>query len=159
MILGVDPGMAACGWALVTPDGRLCRHGCVRTVPHKGTGSAQARLGEIAEALLPVMTRALLAAVEWPGGGFGRDAGAAAKTSAAAGLVVGIAMGARLAVLTPAPVTWRRAFGAAAGQDDAIHAELAQRYRKELDGTKRGDLPHVLDAVGIALWANQQEDA
>lgn len=139
----------------MAPSGVLVGRGTVRTKRQKGLGDAQRRLAELGAVLRPLLLRARLAVVEWPSGGFGGSALTAALTAAAAGLAVGLARGLEVAVLTPSPVTWRHALGAERGKDAALHAALAERYRSDLLGLRRYELPHVLDAVGLALYAEQ----
>lgn len=154
MILGVDPGLANCGWALVD-RGDVTECGCFTTEKGHETGDAQRRLEELGRGLYKLMTMADIVVVEWPSaGGFGRNAGNAAKTNLAAGMIVGLAWGRGRRTLQPAPITWRSKLGHKRGNDDRLHAELAQRFTPEqLAAIRKGDLPHILDAIGLALYA------
>jgi Holliday junction resolvasome RuvABC endonuclease subunit len=152
VILGVDPGIAHCGWALVA-GGELVERGAVVTERDgKATGDQQRRLAEVGRVLHGLIHRADLVVVEWPGGGFGRNAHSAAQTAAAAGAIAGMAWGVGRKVNAPAPVTWRAHFGHKRGQDELLHGELTARYHEQLAGLRKGDLPHVLDAIGLALY-------
>lgn len=168
MILGVDPGLAHCGWALLAPGGALVDRGVIVTERHEGeVGDAQRRLAEVCRALYGKVHHAQLVVVEWPSaGGFGRsgppcpvckqargNAQSSAQTNLAAGAIAGLAWGAGRKVDAPAPVTWRAKLGHKRGADQALHADLERRYARELAGLRKGDLPHVLDAIGLALYA------
>jgi Holliday junction resolvasome RuvABC endonuclease subunit len=157
MILGVDPGLANCGWALVE-GGSLVAHGVIVTKRDRDAkGDTQRRLEELGRGLYPHMRSATLVIVEWPGMGGARRAGAmnataASQTAAAAAMVVGFSWGAGIKVRLPAAVTWRSKLGHKRGKDEQLHADLAQRYAKHLNGYPQGELPHVLDAIGLALF-------
>ena len=157
MILGVDPGLANCGWALLE-RGDLFAHGVIVTKRDKDAkGDTQRRLEDIGRGLHPYMRRAELVIVEWPGMGGARRPGAmnamaASQTAAAAAMVVGFAWGVGIKVKAPAAVTWRSKLGHKRGADAQLHAELASRYAKNLSGYPQGELPHVLDAIGLALF-------
>lgn len=154
MILGVDPAIAECGWALVD-GGRLHARGVIKTAQRKGeVGDQQRRLAEIGQQLWPQMHLAHHVAVEAPTGGFGKNAGAAAKVALVAGAVIGMAWGIGRKVIAPASVTWRAKLGHARGKDELLHAELLRRY-PELEALTRGDRPHVLDAIGLCLYGEQ----
>lgn len=158
MILGVDPGLAHCGWALVT-GGDVTECGCIVTEKGEATGDAQRRLEEIGRGLHRLITMATVVVVEWPGFGGARRPGAmnamaASQTAAAAAMVVGLAWGRGRKTLQPAPVTWRAKLGHKRGKDEALHAELALRFSTaQLAAIRKGDLPHILDAIGLALYA------
>jgi Holliday junction resolvasome RuvABC endonuclease subunit len=154
VILGVDPGLAHCGWAFVA-GGALISRGVIKTArDRRATGDAQRRLAELCKALHGKVLKADLVVVEWPagGGGFGRNAGAAAQTAQVAGAIAGLAWGVGRKVNAPASVTWRIACGAKRGQDELLHVALAARYAEDLAGVNKGDMPHVLDAIGLALY-------
>lgn len=165
-VLGVDPGLANVGWALVeqsswnggSSPARVLERGTVRTARQKGVGDVQRRLTEVGEELAPLIERAQFVVCEWPSaGGFRTATGRSSSTAPAqvnlvAGLIAGLARGIGRRLLTPAPVTWRKAMGAKQGKDEAIHARLLKQYAAELAGLRKGDLPHVLDALGLALY-------
>lgn len=152
MILGVDPGIAHCGWALLE-SGQLVGRGVITTARDRGvTGDAQRRLAEMCRELHSLVFRARLVVLEWPGGGFGRNAGSAAQTNAVAGAIAGLAWGAGRRVKAPAAVTWRAALGHKRGKDELLHADIARRYALQLADVLKGNLPHVLDAIGLAEY-------
>lgn len=173
MILGVDPGLANVGWALVLHAGGLHSYGHLET--HKGdqTGDAAKRLAQVmyglSVPLLAMSTGNALAGdrvvIEWPGGagGFQRDgaspnARATIQTSTTAGSVYGAAYwllrGRTDRILTPAPVSWRVALGklwSIKPSEEAVHAVILEKY-PQLTSLKRKSAPHILDAVGLALY-------
>lgn len=153
MILGVDPGLAHTGWALLE-RGVLVAHGIVITTRKRGVGDLQRRLAEIGAGLHPQIHRSRHVVCEFPGGGFGRNAGAAAQVAAVAGVVIGQAWGSGRKVAAPAPVTWRAELGHARGADEALHAELLDRY-PAIAALLLGHRPHVLDAIGLALYGER----
>ena len=165
MILGLDPGLANCGWALVTRSRDVVEVGCVRTTRDKdATGDAQRRLVEITAALAPLITRAVAVVIEWPSaGGFGRSQHggnviAATQTNLVAGLAFGLAAAHNRPISAPAAITWRSVLGHKRGRDEQLHADLLVRYRAELERVRAGDLPHVLDAIGLGLYRVELAD-
>lgn len=158
LVLGIDPGLAHTGWALVDASGALHRFAHVATGRLPGVGDVQRRLGLVLRDLTAPMRDASVVVVEWPGMGGARQAGkmnavAASQTAAAAAAAIGLAvgMGGGRRILTPAPVTWRARLGAKRGADAALHEALMGRYPILAD-LRLGARPHVLDAVGLALY-------
>jgi len=163
MVLGIDPGLRNLGWSLIGGTGALDSFEHVETGKRPERGDAQRRLSLVLKAAVLPMRKAAVIVVEWPSaGGFGRpEAGAAPRgnaTSAAhtcmvAGALVGLAvgLGGGRRVLTPSPVTWRTRLGAKRGADAGIHAALLVRYPLLADLRLKAQ-PHVLDAVGLALF-------
>lgn len=163
LVLGVDPGLRNTGWSLVGAAGDLDSFEHVETGRRPERGDAQRRLALVMCALVVPMRRASVVVVEWPSaGGFGRpeagepargNATAVAHTNMVAGAIVGLAvgLGGGRRILTPAPVTWRARLGARRGADHAIHAALLTRYTLLRDLRAKAQ-PHVLDAVGLALF-------
>lgn len=161
MVLGIDPGLRNTGWALVGPAGDLDSYEHVETGRRPERGDAQRRLALVLKAAVIAMRKASAVVVEWPSaGGFvpvsgnaTGNAAAAAQTNMVAGALVGLAVGLGGArrVVTPSPVTWRSRLGAKRGADHAIHAALLTRYPQLRDLRMKAQ-PHVLDAVGLALF-------
>lgn len=173
MILGVDPGLANVGWALLN-HGAL-QYGHIETEKSDQPGDAARRLAAVLYGLstglrlldagTPEFRRVV---VEWPGGasGFQREgakhanARAAVQTSTTAGAVYGAAYwllrGRTEHILTPAPVSWRIALGKSWGiqpKEEAIHAGILERF-PQLTSLKKKAQPHILDAVGLALYGH-----
>lgn len=161
--LGIDPGLAFTGWALVDNFVLKACGAVVTKKDRRATGDAQRRLAEVAAALHPLVHRhdLDLVVVEWPsGGGFGRtktggNVVSAAQTNLVAGLAAGLAWGAGHRVRAPSPITWRTGLGASRGRDVELHVEIAERHAAFLASAriKRTHLPHVLDAIGLAEFA------
>lgn len=164
MILGVDPGLANCGWALVTRERDVVECGCLHTKRAAGaTGDEQRRLIELTAGLVPLVVRAQVVVVEWPPPIFpqpGRPqlAVSAAQTKAVAALVFGLAAAHCRPITPPAAVTWRAALGHARGKDEQLHAELRLKYSAAIAKVRSGDEPHVLDAIGLALYRVELAD-
>lgn len=161
LIFGCDPGLANCGWALVdSRDARVRSSGYIPTSKGHETGDMQRRVADVLERLRQVLDGALgigLAVIEWPAGGGAGSAGrtnlnAARQVVAVAGGVLGLATARRIHTLTPAPITWRARLGHARGADVELHDRLAAVYPKTAAAYRRGALPHVLDAIGLALY-------
>ena len=158
-ILGVDPGLARCGWAELDLAGLVVRCGCIRTKADEGSvGDEQRRLVEVTAAIRDIVANASRVVIEWPSsGGFARgpDVGNAlssGQTGKVAALVYGLAAAFGRPCSMPSPVTWRTALGAVRGADDVIHAQLRQRHGAALAAVRAGDEPHVLDAIGLAEY-------
>ena len=158
MVLGIDPGIANLGWALVGAAGDLHSFEHVETERTAQRGDASIRLARILRALRAPLAHASVVCIEWPGFGGARVAGkmnalAASQTAAAAAAALGLAIGqgGRRKILAPAPVTWRSKLGAKRGRDAELHAAFLARYPILAD-LRKGAQPHVLDAVGLALY-------
>lgn len=161
IITAIDPGLRDCGWATLDGNsGRLLGAGHVATSKGDDVGDTQRRLIELLDGVRAPIARAGLVVVEWSsssGAGFQRDgaahgsARAALFNAAAAAAVIGIAHAHRAQVLTPAPVTWRAALGHAR-DEAAIHRVIAAAYPRTVAKLRAAARPHVLDAIGLALF-------
>ncbi len=165
LIAGVDPGLAHTGWALVSRDRDVVACGCIRTAKRRDeVGDEQRRLTEVTAALLLVIPRATVVVIEWPSsGGFARgdDVGnvlSACQTGKVAALAFGLAAAHGRPTMLPAPVTWRSVLGSERGRDEELHANLLDRYRSAMPNVRPGDYPHVLDAIGLALYRLELAD-
>lgn len=160
LITGIDPGLRDCGWATLDGrSGRLLGVGHIVTAKGDDVGDTQRRLIELTEQLDAPVRRASLVVVEWSsvsGAGFQRDgaahgsARAALFNAAAAAAVIGLAQAHRVPLLTPAPVTWRAALGYAR-DEAALHSVIARAFPRTVATLRAAALPHVLDAIGLAL--------
>jgi hypothetical protein len=166
IVLGLDPGVAHGAWALVGPHGELVEFEHYETEPVHEVGGEYIRLARILRKLRAPLAHAGAVAIERPTGGFGGNgkrcpackqprgnAKAAAQLASAAASALGLAvgLGGRRKILAPAPVTWRSKLGAKRGRDAELHAALLARYPILAD-LRKGAQPHVLDAVGLALY-------
>lgn len=158
-ILGLDPGLANCGWCLLdSGNAPVLRTGYVGTSKGHETGDMQRRLNDLLDGVDDVVPLAELTVIEWPAGGGAGDAGrtnltAARQVVAAAGALLGYARAkSRGEVLTPAPITWRSALGCKRGKDAELHERLTRVYPLTIERLRKGARPHVLDAIGLALY-------
>ena len=166
--VGVDPGIAWCGVALVGPDGDLVDVGVWTSTKGHRTGDEQQRLLELLRWLrvrvygwsATVLFSAV--AVEYPLAG-GRNAGEQRATKAASLKQVAVAAGGALGLLgeltsaplyAPVPVTWRAAVSGTRTTGKVIQAELDADYRVS-QRVGRTRAPHALDALGLALYARR----
>ncbi len=164
LILGIDPGLANCGWALLdSRDARIHRTGVIVTHAVERVGDMQERVSEILHGIDFAMDfpGVIVIVIEFPSAGRGRDqdrapwaAKSASQTMSAASALRGRAHGVVKDdfILTPAPITWRCALGCKRGQDEALHQQLAARYPRTVARYRKGARPHVLDAIGLALF-------
>lgn len=155
MVLGIDPGLAACGFALIewpksgaTQSPRLLVSGTVKTDTGK---SVRDRAGQIEAhiclALQPFGTPHRCA-VEYPGAAFG---GKAFRGVLENFYVAGFLSAAFSAGYNPNPSTWARGAGRA-GERMATSAAQAVAI---LAPTKRTS-EHEREAMAISLWCATQ---
>lgn len=156
MILGIDPGLANVGYAIMAGDIRgLMAHGHIETKRSKERGDTHRRLLDILRQLAlrtaSYNNDITHVVIEWPGGAGGANAQSVLQTIACAGFLAGYFVGRERIVITPAPQTWRIAMGGKKGQEEAVHARLL-RDHPALSLLKKKAQPHVLDAVGLARY-------
>lgn len=161
-MLGIDPGLAHCGWAMLDAElARLRKVGVIETQKADQTGDMQRRMDELTRALCPLVGFSDLVVVEWPSaGGFGRpdssgargNSKSAAQVNAVAGAVLGLCVALQKPCLYPSPVTWRSSLGASKGRDSGIHEQLKNSYPATTGPLRKAQLPHCLDAIGLALY-------
>lgn len=154
MILGIDPGLANVGYAVMSPSAELLTYGHIETKLSKAPGDTNRRLLDILRQLANRTAGAhgiQTIVIEWPGGAGGVNAQSVLQTIGCAAFLAGFFTGRERVVLTPAPQTWRTALGGKKGQEAAVHAALMKSY-PALALLKKKALPHVLDAVGLARY-------
>jgi len=163
VILGIDPGVAACGFAL-TAGAELVDVATFTTKRNRRrVGDAQVRLDEVLAAIEARVTTEVfayleLAVVEWPiVGGRRGDAGrassssASALTFAAAGAIYGLLRGWDVRVLRPPPQSWRHRWMGCRASGDATQRRIEATYHvTETLGKVRA--PHACDAIGLSLY-------
>jgi Holliday junction resolvasome RuvABC endonuclease subunit len=166
MILGIDPGLAAVGWAaLENQDGKwtTCEAGWINTIPRKGpkTQDDVRRYTEIRDDLRGLMAIAQVVGVEAystrPGKVGNRSAGAGVKTAIVYGLVLGMALVPGRNVYAMHPNQTRARMGLPAGAPkEAVHKmvclEVLEASRLLL-AVPKGQREHVGDAVALAVAA------
>lgn len=172
--IGLDPSIAHCGLAMFDDD-RLAHVEVFVSKASSRLGDTQARTAEMldwAEERTAFLgnSRSDVIAIEWPiatgrrkGGKFcpackrPYDAGTAAtgQTFAAAGALVGALRRRAGTLLAPAPTSWRSALATKGETTEALLRRLDRTYAvSALIGKTNG--PHGIDAVGLALFGQQQ---
>lgn len=159
MIVGIDPGLATCGVAVLDDDAQLQDVAVWTSSKRKAKGDIQRRVAGVVDFVLGYVKASDAVVLEWPAGGSNRRGSAVmlSRTFAAAGAIFGavwvccISATGLKQVLTPAPVTWRSALGARKADDAKIHARIERTYgvTARLGKTKA---PHACDAIGLALY-------
>ena len=157
-VFGLDPGLAALGWAVVVRDGsrlRLIAHGCLTTAPTDG--SDLDRVGMLASALREVLaTQAPDLAVTEAWRHYGGDGKGSATTQAH---TIGLVLGMVRAVCSSAGVRhvegeraqgWRTALGL---PRTASKAQCQERVRAVLGLAKVIRPSHASDACAVAMVA------
>lgn len=156
IILGIDPGLAACGFALIewpkastTQSPRLLVSGTVKTEPG---GKMQDRAEEIDRhigAALKGFGNPDRVAIEYPGALFG---GQAYKGVLENFYVCGYLCGTFKATHTPNPSDWTKSF---VGKMKERMADAADHAQRALCPNKRTS-QHEREAMAIALWCAVQ---
>lgn len=164
MILSVDPGYAACGWAIVRPKLGIVRAcGVIETARNKAvdvpTDRAR-RVGAVARTLLHLAREhdcKVIAAEQMQGYG---AASAVAANMLPWGVLIGIAAALGIELYEVSPKQWQHAvLPGCTGKIN--YAELAGVLKKFTTGQAGSGLldietklrTHALDAVGIGLYA------
>jgi Holliday junction resolvasome RuvABC endonuclease subunit len=167
MILAIDPGLATFGWALVSFGGKLHALGFVATKPDPGRGVQTDRIHRaraLADAMLDVHARYPVAAIVGEALSFppaGRVA-AVASLCIAWGAIVALAAAWCVPHHDVLPRVWQSAILGRKSDDD--YPEIEQKLmtfvleqpglgREQLAAIPAGQRNHVLDAVGIGLYA------
>ena len=164
IFIGIDPGLASCGFAAVDIDGRLQALRVITTKKGDGVGDAQSRLGELLVEVrrtfgtcceLPSYTTLT---VEWPligGRNPGERRATAASSAAQAFAVTGAVIGALeqrcRAVHTPIPMTWRTKLHGSRTNARAVLEKIDRQYAVT-EAVGRTKAPHAIDALGLALY-------
>jgi Holliday junction resolvasome RuvABC endonuclease subunit len=179
--LGIDPGLAHVGLALVEQenaasgpciDYRVLRVGYLKTTKGPGpvTGDDLRRYREILESIGPWLASAYCVGIEaFSSSGARRKDGSRHRTSAA-GSKTGVAYGLILArvwehtdiIHVMHPNQTRARLGLVGGATkEAVHAMafsiIGKTARDAIDATPRGQREHVGDAIALALCALMQE--
>lgn len=178
MILAVDPGMATFGWAIVTPStGRVVDCGVLIQPPKKRTAStltgqriecvsAQA---ELVHALITRHAVTNIAAEEQSHAPQG-TAHSKIGLGMSWGSLIGIAAARYVPLRRIPPKTWQRAVVGVEPGEDPHGAIDYERVRSALRGyltdgialavglLKKADQTHVLDAIGIGVFAAMRPD-
>ena len=157
--LGIDPGLAHTGWALVESQARSYRLVACGAVTSPPGPSPEVRLETLCDRLLGALKErgarpdcTAIEAVE-----VRRQAGQKINpaglllTALVAGAVWALSSQTRRSSLVRAS-DWRRAIGAGHGSDAEVRAAV-----ERVVGPVRGNA-HSRDAIGIALWALRNQE-
>jgi Holliday junction resolvasome RuvABC endonuclease subunit len=164
VILGVDPGYAKCGWAVVDrPHGRVLALGLIVTTQDKSVDKSTDRARRVADVCTWLHTFAVeygcttIAAEQALGHG-AADAVAANQLPWGGVIAVALALGAEL-VEVKAKVWQHAVLGIETGKVDyeKVEADLGSYVDAQaadvLKRIKKADRNHALDAVGVGLLA------
>lgn len=170
MYLGIDPGVASCGVAVLDGDCKLVRVGVYTSKKEKEVGDTQRRVAELLD-WFGAFVRAIegkieAIAIEWPTGATTRSHGnahslgmAIAGAGSVWGHLHGLAHHVTSLIYTPTVTQWRRAMGAyKRGDEQALHHRLELTY-EVIRQVGKLRAPHALDATGLALFAHQRVSA
>lgn len=163
-VLGIDPGFASFGWAIVELGASSVRPvalGVIRTKPSpkkrrvRATDDNVERCREISEAIARLLEEHLPVAIAAEAMSFPRSSAVAAKMAMAWGVVVDRATLLRLPIVQATPQEVKRALtGARDASKLDVRAELVRRFpglAGLLVGVPGGEHEHPLDALASVL--------
>lgn len=160
IVLGIDPGLASCGWGIVrrTPS-RLqhIAHGCVTSKPDDGTDYERARelvsrlWDEVWQALFPVGDAPTVETLPIAFEGWAAYGLPTGQQAHQVGLVIGclLAQPGRVECVGRAQ-DWRVAIGL---RRDASKSDVATRVRAVLGMARVPTPEHAADALAVAIVA------
>jgi crossover junction endodeoxyribonuclease RuvC len=143
LLLGIDPGLAATGWALLDPDSKVTGCGTIRTAP----GPAAPRLLQIVTEMQAVLAAGTVGEAALEELFMGRNATSALGVAQARGAVLAALAAARIAVFEYKPAQVKAAL---TGYGMAGKAQMARMLALQV-GLTRGADEHATDAIAIAL--------
>ena len=158
-ILGIDPGIANTGWAVVDEDYEVVRSGVIRTYSRWST---HRRIQVIHDAILQVVESLEPVGVVCEGftfrGGGRKEVGQFIRSAVSTGAATGAAISAcgDLDVDIVAAHAWRARIGVVAGRRKETREVRKERARMAVEAIVGGLPPcpdHVVDAIGLALYA------
>lgn len=147
-VLGIDPGIGRCGWAIVTIDGGqeiLNASGCITTSPKE---TAAARLLALSEALKKIIAVWQPEALGIEKLFFTKNVTTAMAVSQARGVVILAAAYYQIPVTELSPTTVKQSI---TGYGRASKKEIAKMINLLLRPTKQHRTDDEYDAIGIAL--------
>lgn len=142
-MLGVDPGLAATGWGLLEPDGRLVGCGTVKSAP----GPAGPRILHIVSQLQAVVSARAVAEAAVEELFVGRNVTSAIAVAQARGAILAALAAAEVPVFEYKPAQVKVAL---TGYGMAGKPQMARMLAMQVTGGGRMD-DHAVDAVAIAL--------
>jgi crossover junction endodeoxyribonuclease RuvC len=143
LLLGVDPGLASTGWALLGLDSRVTACGTIRTAP----GPAAPRLLQIVTELREVLASSAVAEAALEELFMGRNATSALGVAQARGAVLMTLAAAGIAIFEYKPAQVKAAL---TGYGMAGKAQMARMLALQVGLDARVD-DHATDAIAIAL--------
>jgi crossover junction endodeoxyribonuclease RuvC len=143
LLLGIDPGLAATGWALLDPDSKVTGCGTVRTAP----GPAAPRLLQIVTEMQAVLAAGTVREAALEELFMGRNATSALGVAQARGAVLAALAAAGIAIFEYKPAQVKAAL---TGYGMAGKAQMARMLALQI-GLTRGADEHATDAIAIAL--------
>jgi len=145
MILGIDPGLANTGWAILEDESTLIECGCLRT---KISDSSAKRLGKIYEELEKLIRKYKVEAVVFESLFFAKNAKSALKVAEAIGVVKICGERNKVEVMEFTPLQVKMAL---VGYGRAEKEQVEVMVRNFL-GLKENISPsHASDAVAVGL--------
>lgn len=168
-ILAIDPGLATCGWAVVSPTtGTIYELGTIITPPLEGCDEwtdRMRRLNRQADELEAIARRhgcTRIAAEEASLGGPPKARlGMAIALCSSWGAIVGLARSLRVSLFAVPPKVWQHAIQPGAKKINyktlfaalALHIAAGSDCAAQLRAIKAADQNHALDACGIGILA------
>ena len=143
LLLGIDPGLAATGWALLDSDSKVAGCGTIRTAP----GPAAPRLLQIVTEMQGVMATRPIGEAALEELFMGRNATSALGVAQARGAVLTALAAAGIAIFEYKPAQVKAAL---TGYGMADKAQMARMLALQV-GLTRGADEHATDAIAIAL--------
>jgi crossover junction endodeoxyribonuclease RuvC len=143
LLLGIDPGLAATGWALLSSDSRLAGCGTIRTAPGPPGPRLLKLVTEVREVLeaQPVGEAALEELF------MGRNASSALGVAQARGAVMAALAAAGIPIFEYKPAQVKAAL---TGYGMADKSQMARMLALQMGSTGGAD-DHATDAIAIAL--------
>lgn len=143
LLLGIDPGLAATGWALLDPDSKVTGCGTIRTQP----GPAAPRLLQIVTQMRAVIAAQPVGEAALEELFMGRNATSALGVAQARGAVLATLAAAGVAVFEYKPAQVKAAL---TGYGMAGKAQMARMLALQVGLGEKTD-EHATDAIAIAL--------
>lgn len=145
MILGVDPGIADCGWALIDSQKRLIDSGCLKT---SKTKPLPQRLAKIYSQIQTLCQKHQVKQMAVEAIFFAKNAKTAIMVAQATGAIKAAAAGLKVKVFEYTPLQVKIAL---TGYGRAEKNQVIQMVQRELKSQKKIKNNHAADAAATAL--------
>jgi len=145
MILGIDPGLANVGWAVISDENTLIDSGCIVTDKKKGKAE---RLGEIYEKLLEVIKKNEVKTVSLESLFFAKNISSALPVAETIGVIrlCGVRNKCEVVEFTPLQIKM-----ALVGYGRAQKDQVEVMVRQQLGFDDKVKIDHEADAMAAAL--------